>query len=151
MVCSIMCVSTHSCLHLFTSQYTVHWLCVAHDSPCFLQTLEGLCSGLEEQLAQMEDTKEGEEGEGGGENQAWVSVVERALKSTVLGGLLLPLLVVVGDKRVCTLQMANMLQKSLHPLVQLVAQVWGVKGCHVIVTWCSILSSLAVLNSTPTT
>lgn len=103
----------------------------------------------------MEDTKEGEEGEGGGENQAWVPAVERALKCTVLGGLLLPLLVVVGDKRVCTLQMANMLQKSLHPLVQLVAQVWGVGGgggCYVIVvTWCSILSSLAVLNSTPTT
>ena len=50
----------------------------------------------------MEDTKEGEEGGGGGENQAWVPVVERALKCTVLGGLLLPLLVVVGDKRVCT-------------------------------------------------
>ena len=49
--------------------------------------------------------------------------MERALKSTVVGGLLLPLLVVVGDWRVCTLTMANLLQEKLHPLVQLVAQV----------------------------
>ncbi len=68
--------------------------------------------------------REGEEGEEGeGETGAWVSVIERTLKSTVVGGLLLPLLVVVGDRRVCTLPMASMLLNSLHPLVQLVAQV----------------------------
>ena len=70
-------------------------------------------------MARAEEER-GEEEEEEGE---WVPVVERALKSTVVGGLLIPLLVVIGDRRVCTLTMANLLQKSLHPLVQLVAQV----------------------------
>ena len=98
--------------------------------------------------------KEGEEGEesggsGGssGRRQVWVLAVERAVKATVLGGLLLPLLVVASDQAVCTLQMANMMQKSLHSLVQLAAQV-GIESVpslrrvrescagHMTVTWC---------------
>ena len=83
---------------------------------------------MELQLARAEEEKgeeeeEEEEERGRGERGACVPAVERALKSTVVGGLLLPLLVVVGDRRVCTLTMANFLQKSLHPLVQLAAQV----------------------------
>ena len=92
-----------------------------------LQTLEALYNGLELQLAREEEEKgeeeEEEEERGRGERGAWVPAVERALKATVVGGLLLPLLVVVRDRRVCTLTMANFLQKSLHPLVQLAAQV----------------------------
>ena len=95
-----------------------------------VQTLDALYSGLETKLAEeYEEQVEREEGEGG-DGQTWVPVIERVLKCTVLGGLLLPLLVVIGDRRVCTLTMANMLQKSLHPLVQLVAQVLYIHMSH---------------------
>ena len=152
--------------------YTVYMYaccsCVLH-SLLPSQTLEALCSGLETLFAGMEEEeeekeaekekeedgeKEGEEGEEGGgsggssgRRQVWVLAVERAVKSTVLGGLLLPLLVVASDQAVCTLQMANMMQKSLHSLVQLAAQV-GVESVaslrrvrescagHMTVTWC---------------
>ena len=76
-----------------------------------------------------EGSEGGERGGGGGggdvltEWQAWLPAVERVVKSTALSCLLLPLLVVVSNQQVCSLQMANTLQRSLSTLVQLAAQV----------------------------
>jgi len=63
--------------------------------------------------------------EGGedGLRQSRLHAVERVTKSTVLGSLLLPFLAVVSNPSVCTLQMANTLQRKFTSLAQLAAQV----------------------------
>ncbi len=52
-----------------------------------------------------------------------LSAIDRILKSSALGCVLQPLLVVISDPSVCTLQMANALQRQLSSLAQLAARV----------------------------
>ena len=65
--------------------------------------------------------------------QLRLQAVERVTKGTVLGCLLPPLLAVVSDSAVCTLQMANTLQKDLSGLAQLAAQVSFWLCSHVLI------------------
>ena len=55
--------------------------------------------------------------------QVRLQAVERAVRGSVLGCLLQPLLAVISDSSVCTLQMANTMQMHLSSLAQLAAQV----------------------------
>jgi len=79
-----------------------------------LQTLEALCTYTSSMPP---------EGEEDGLRQTRLHAVERVTKSTVLGSLLLPFLAVVSNPSVCTLQMANTLQRKFTSLAQLAAQV----------------------------
>ena len=58
-----------------------------------------------------------------GGRQSRLQAIERATRGTVLGCILQPLLAVVSDSDVCTLQMANTLQIHFSTLAQLTAQV----------------------------
>ena len=55
--------------------------------------------------------------------QVRLQAVERAVRGSVLGCLLQPLLAVISEPSVCTLQMANTMQMHLSSLAQLAAQV----------------------------
>ena len=71
------------------------------------------------------EEEEEEEKEVASAHQRRLAAVERGLKGTVLGSLLLPLLAVVSGPDVCTLQMANTLQKRISTLAQLASEVSG--------------------------
>ena len=55
--------------------------------------------------------------------QTRLQAIERAVRGSVLGCLLQPLLAVISEPAVCTLQMANTMQMYLSSLAQLAAQV----------------------------
>lgn len=83
------------------------------------QTLQKLCS-----LAEVMDPEEtGSTTSLSGSRHARLQAVERATRGTVLGCVLQPLLAVVSDSNVCTLQMANTFQMHFSSLAQLTAQV----------------------------
>ncbi len=65
-----------------------------------------------------------EEEEGGGARRRdLLLAMERVCKGTILGAVLMPFMVLVRDRNVCTLQMANTLQRDFSILAQLTAQV----------------------------
>ncbi len=69
-----------------------------------------------------------------------LSAIDRVLKSSALGCVLQPLLVVISDPSVCTLQMANALQRQLSSLAQLTAQVCNVRvTCLLIYFTCMLV------------
>lgn len=55
--------------------------------------------------------------------QLRVQAIEKGARSSVLGCVLQPLLAVVSDPSVCSLQMANTIQRNLSRLAELSAQV----------------------------
>ena len=60
--------------------------------------------------------------------QTRLQAIERAVRGSVLGCLLQPLLAVISEPAVCTLQMANTMQMHLSSLAQLAAQVTDERG-----------------------
>ena len=74
-----------------------------------------------------EDTPTGAEAPPTVLRQTRLQAVERAVRGSVLGCLLQPLLAVISEPAVCTLQMANTMQMHLSSLAQLAAQV---------IVWC---------------
>ena len=70
-----------------------------------------------------EDTPTGAEAPPTVLRQTRLQAVERAVRGSVLGCLLQPLLAVISEPAVCTLQMANTMQMHLSSLAQLAAQV----------------------------
>jgi hypothetical protein len=60
--------------------------------------------------------------------QKRVQAIEKAARGSVLGCILQPLLAVVSDSSVCTLQMANTMERHLSKLAELSAQVSGGAG-----------------------
>ena len=101
---------------------------------CFsLQTLESLsnlASTLPPEVDEeatpteaSEDTPTGAEAPPTVLRQTRLQAVERAVRGSVLGCILQPLLAVISEPAVCTLQMANTMQMHLSSLAQLAAQV----------------------------
>ena len=70
-----------------------------------------------------EDTPTGTEAPPTILRQTRLQATERAVRGSVLGCLLQPLLAVISEPAVCTLQMANTMQMHLSSLAQLAAQV----------------------------
>lgn len=97
------------------------------------QTLENLCELASMLPAEVdEETTPTEVSEGTPADaetpptvlrQTRLQAIERAVRGSVLGCLLQPLLAVISEPAVCTLQMANTMQMYLSSLAQLAAQV----------------------------
>ena len=88
-----------------------------------LQELVRLASTLSIPMEDAPPSSEDMETDPSTHTQARLQAIERTAKSSLLGCILQPLLVVVSNPAVCTLQMANTLQRNISTLAQLTAQV----------------------------